>query len=137
MNESLKLNEKYKDTKNLQKREVKLKQLKKEEQSGNVPSIKKVSSHNKISEQEKQSIKTNLEALKEAVKKDDLEDIKSKHEQLQKAVYAVSEKIYKAAAAAANAQNAQNAGANPNNASSQNDKDVVDVDYKDVDGEKK
>ena len=134
MNESLKLNEKYKDTKNLQKREVKLKQLKKEEQSGNVPSIKKVSSHNKISGQEKQFIKTNLEALKEAVKKDDLEDIKSKHEQLQKAVYAVSEKIYKAAAAAANAQNA---GANPNNASSQNDKDVVDVDYKDVDGEKK
>ena len=94
-------------------------------------------SADKISEQEKQSIKTNLEALKEAVKKDDLEDIKSKHEQLQKAVYAVSEKIYKAAAAAANAQNAQNAGANPNNASSQNDKDVVDVDYKDVDGEKK
>ena len=29
MNESLKLNEKYKDTKNLQKREVKLKQLEK------------------------------------------------------------------------------------------------------------
>ncbi len=91
-------------------------------------------SADKISEQEQQSIKTNLEALKEAVKKDDLEDIKAKQEQLQKAVYAVSEKIYKAAAA--NAQNAQNAGANSNDASAQNNKDVVDVDYKDVDGEK-
>lgn len=91
-------------------------------------------SADKISEQEQQSIKTNLEALKEAVKKDDLEDIKAKQEQLQKAVYAVSEKIYKAAAAA-NAQNAQNAGANPNDATA-NNKDVVDVDYKDVDGEK-
>ena len=89
-------------------------------------------SADKISEQEQQSIKTNLEALKEAVKKDDLEDIKAKQEQLQKAVYAVSEKIYKAAAAA----NAQNAGANPNDATA-NNKDVVDVDYKDVDGEKK
>ncbi len=92
-------------------------------------------SADKISDQEQQSIKTNLEALKEAVKKDDLEDIKAKQEQLQKAVYAVSEKIYKAAAAA-NAQNAQNAGTNPNDASAQNNKDVVDVDYKDVDGEK-
>lgn len=91
-------------------------------------------SADKISEQEQQSIKTNLEALKEAVKKDDLEDIKAKQEQLQKAVYSVSEKIYKAAAAA-NAQNAQNAGANPNDATA-NNKDVVDVDYKDVDGEK-
>ena len=89
-------------------------------------------SADKISEQEQQSIKTNLEALKEAVKKDDLEDIKAKQEQLQKAVYAVSEKIYKASAAA----NAQNAGANPNDATA-NNKDVVDVDYKDVDGEKK
>ena len=36
--------EKYIVSNSLQKREVKLKQLKKEEQSGNVPSIKKVSS---------------------------------------------------------------------------------------------
>ena len=66
-------------------------------------------SGDKISEQEKQSIKTNLEALKEAIKTDNLDEIKSKQEQLQKAVYAVSEKLYKQAAA-----NAQN---NPNNAS--------------------
>lgn len=99
-------------------------------------------SADKISQQEKDSIKTNLDALKEAVKNNNLDDIKQKQEQLQKAVYAVSEKMYKQAATANAANNAaQNNSQNYNNDASDNakkdGKDVVDVDYTDVDDEKK
>ena len=93
-------------------------------------------SSDKISSEEKESISSNLEALKEAVKKDDLDDIKSKHEALQKAVYAVSEKIYKAAAAA-NGANQQPSEANSNESTTKDGKDVVDVDYTDVEDDKK
>ena len=94
-------------------------------------------SADKISEQEKQSIKTNLESLKEAVKTDNLDEIKAKHEQLQKAVYSVSEKLYKEAAAA-NAQNGANNTSTPSGKNEKKDgKDVVDVDYTDVEDDKK
>ena len=43
-------------------------------------------SADKISNEEKDSISRNLEALKGAVKSDNLDDIKAKHEALQKAV---------------------------------------------------
>ncbi len=82
----------------------------------------------KITEEEKKSIEDAKEALKEALKGEDLEAIKAKQEELQKQIYAVSEKLYQAAAAAQQAQGgadgqpAQDAGP-----------DVYDADFTDVD----
>ncbi len=93
-----------------------------------------------ITPEEKTNIETNLNALKDAVKKDDVGEIKSKQEQLQKAVYSVSEKIYKQAQAAAQQQNtpsAENGQEQTSNNAAGSKKDVVDVDYTDVDEEKK
>ena len=83
----------------------------------------------KLSEEEKKSIEEAKEALKEALKGDDIEAIKAKQEELQKQVYAVSEKLYKAAAEAQQqAQGGDNAQAGP---------DVYDADYTDVDDSNK
>ena len=89
----------------------------------------------KLSDDEKSKIETAKEALKEALKGEDLEEIKSKQEALQKEIYAVSEKVYKAAAEAQGAQ-----GAAPNGADNaqQGDPNVYEADYTDVeDGDKK
>ena len=83
----------------------------------------------KITAEEKTAIETAKEALKEALKGEDIEDIKAKQEELQKQVYAISEKVYKAAAeaqqAAQGGQGAQDAGP-----------DVYDADFTDVDENK-
>ncbi|MBR3144471.1 MAG: molecular chaperone DnaK [Clostridia bacterium] len=90
----------------------------------------------KVSEDEKKSINAAKDALKEALKGEDTEAIKAKQEELQKALYPISERIYKEAQAAAGAnqgaaQGTDNAGANDSN--------VYEADYTDVDdkGEKK
>ncbi len=85
----------------------------------------------KLSEEEKKSLEDAKEALKEALKGSDLEAIKAKQEELQKQVYAVSEKLYKAAA---EAQAAGAAGADAENAGA--DGNVYDADYTDVDENK-
>ena len=83
----------------------------------------------KLTEEEKTDINAAVEALKEALKGTDTEAIKVKQEDLQKKVFAVSEKVYKAAQEAAS-QNS-NAGAAPDgNADGSN---VYDADFKDVD----
>ncbi len=84
----------------------------------------------KINEDEKNKINTAKDALKEAVKGEDIELIKAKQEELQKELYAVSEKLYKAAAEAQQAQQAggQNAAPNGDN--------VYEADYTDVDDNK-
>ena len=95
-------------------------------------------SANNISPEEKANIETNLNALKEAVKKNDIEDIKTKQEQLQKAVYSVSEKIYKQAQAKEQTNmSEENVKEENSTGAESNKKDVVDVDYTDVDEEKK
>jgi molecular chaperone DnaK len=86
----------------------------------------------KLSEDEKKNINDAKEALKEALKGDNIEEIKAKQEELQKQVYAISEKVYKAAAEAQQA--AQNA-ANGEGAA-QNDSNVYDADFTDVDENK-
>ncbi len=79
----------------------------------------------KLSEEEKSSINSGVEALKEALKGEDAEAIKQKQEELQKAVYAVSEKIYKAAGDAQQAaQGAQGAQGAP-----QGDPNVYEADF--------
>ena len=79
----------------------------------------------KLADDEKAKIETAKEALKEALKGEDIEAIKAKQEDLQKEIYAVSEKIYKAANPQGEAGPAPDAGnADPN---------VYEADYTDVD----
>ncbi len=85
----------------------------------------------KITEEEKKGLEDAKEALKEALKGEDLEAIKAKQEELQKQIYAVSEKVYKAAAEAQQA--AQGGDANAQGAGP----DVYDADYTDVDDSNK
>ena len=91
----------------------------------------------KVSADEKANIEAKLDALKAAAKTDNTDDIKAKTDELQKAFYEVSSKIYQAAGAnaqqaqAADAQQAQDNSGN-NNGGNGNDNGFVDADYKDV-----
>ena len=79
----------------------------------------------KITEEEKKGLEDAKEALKEALKGTDIEAIKAKQEELQKQVYAVSEKLYKAAA---EAQQAAQGGADANANGGAYEADYTDVD---------
>ncbi len=84
----------------------------------------------KLSDEEKAKIDSAKEALKEALKGEDIEAIKARQEDLQKEIYAVSEKIYKAA----NPQG--DAGAAPQGDAGNADPNVYEADYTDVDDNK-
>ena len=81
----------------------------------------------KITEEEKGKLETAKEALKEALKGEDIEVIKAKQEDLQKEIFAISEKIYKAANPQG-AEGAEQAQADPN---------VYEADYTDADDNNK
>ncbi len=83
----------------------------------------------KITEEEKGKIEAAKEALKEALKGEDIEAIKAKQEELQKEIFAISEKLYKAASEA----NAANGAADGTAAA---DNNVYDADFTDVDENK-
>ncbi|MBQ6714209.1 MAG: Hsp70 family protein, partial [Clostridia bacterium] len=85
----------------------------------------------KLSEEEKGKIETAKEALKEALKGEDIDAIKAKQEELQKEIYAVSEKVYKAAAEAQQA--AEGAATTGDNAGD----NVYEADFTDVDDNNK
>ena len=86
----------------------------------------------KLDEGEKTDLTGAVDALKEAMKGTDIDAIKTRHDELQKKVYAVSEKVYKAAQEAAGAQ-----GADPNAAAGNADpNNVYDADFTDVDDTK-
>ncbi len=87
----------------------------------------------KLTDAEKTDIQGACDALKEALKGTDTEAIKVKQEDLQKKVYAVSEKVYKAAQEAAG-QAPQDGAAPGGNADPNN---VYDADFTDVDDTKK
>jgi len=87
----------------------------------------------KITDEEKTDINGALEALKEAMKGTDIEAIKQKQEELQKKFYAISEKLYKAAA---EAQQQQQGPTDAGNAPD-SDPNVYEADYKDVDDSNK
>ena len=88
----------------------------------------------KFSDGDKSEINSKIDALKEALKGQDINLIKTKQEELQSKFYEISEKLYKAAQEAAGAQGAPGADAQ----SAQGDQDengYYDADYKDVTGE--
>ena len=92
----------------------------------------------KLSDAEKTDLTGAVDALKEALKGTDMDTIKTKHDELQKKVYAVSEKVYKAAGEAANAAGAAGGDAQNADAAGQKaDGNVYDADYTDVDDTKK
>ena len=88
-------------------------------------------SGDKLEEADKTEVNNKVAALKTTIQNGTVEEIKSGRDELQKAIYAVSEKLYKASAPqqgeqAAPDANPQQGGQNPNG-------DVYDADYKDVD----
>ncbi len=85
----------------------------------------------KLTDADKTPVKTAIDALKEALKGTDTDAIKAKQEELQKALYAVSEKVYQAG-------NAQGANPDPNAAAGgQNDSNVYDAEFTEDDKDKK
>ena len=78
----------------------------------------------KFSAEDKSALETKTAALKEALKGDNLDAIKSAQEDLQNKFYEVSQKLYQAA---------QAAGADPNAQQAQGGADYTDADYTEVD----
>ena len=89
----------------------------------------------KVSGSEKADVEAKLDALKEALKGSDIEMIKQKQDDLQKAFYALSEKLYQAQAAAQQGQAGPDMGAGAGS-SSGSDPNVVDADFTEVDDQK-
>ncbi len=81
----------------------------------------------KLTDDEKAGINDAVAALKKEIADKNIDGIKTAQEELQKKVYAVSEKVYKAAQEAANQQAAQDA--QPDGANADN---VYDADFNDV-----
>ncbi|MCR4563019.1 MAG: molecular chaperone DnaK [Clostridiales bacterium] len=93
-------------------------------------------SGDKIPEGDKTAVQEKIDALKEALKGEDIEAIKTKKEELTQQFYKVSEELYKQAAAAAQAQQGAD-GASAGDASSADGNNYYEADYTDVeDGDK-
>ena len=88
-------------------------------------------SGDKLEEADKTEVNNKVAALKTTMQNGTVEEIKSGMDELQKAIYAVSEKLYKANAPQQGEQAA--AGANPQQGGQNPNGDVYDADYKDVD----
>jgi molecular chaperone DnaK len=85
----------------------------------------------KIDEADKTELNTKVASLKEAISGNNIADMQTKSEELQKAMYAVSEKLYKTAAPQ---QPVDGQPVDP--AQSANGENVYDAEYKDVDDNK-
>ena len=89
----------------------------------------------KVSADEKAAVQPKIDALKEALKTDNTDDIKAKSDELQKAFSEIATKVYQAAGAAAQAAQGAAEGGNTDNNSGNdggNGSDFVDADFKDV-----
>ena len=93
----------------------------------------------KFSEADKNDVQQKVDALKEALKGEDIEAIKSKKEELTQSFYKVSEELYKQAAAQAQAQQSADGaqGTNAQGGANKGDDGYYEADYTDVeDGNK-
>ncbi len=82
----------------------------------------------KFSDEEKNAVNEKVEALKEALKGEDINLIKSRQDELQAKFYEISEKLYKAAAEAAQAQGAAGAADGSTDANGYTQADFTDAD---------
>ena len=89
----------------------------------------------KMTDSEKSAINTAKDALKEALKGNDIAQIKAKQEELEKAVGSMSQRVYSEAAQQAQAQQAQQ-GASDSQSAGKSDDGVVDADYREVKDDK-
>lgn len=83
----------------------------------------------KLADDEKNNLQSKIDALKESLKGDNIDDIKAKQEELQKVVYDLSAKLYQQA----QPQTDQNPQSGNETTANAGDDGVVDVDYTDVD----
>jgi len=92
-----------------------------------------------VTEEQKTKIESGMTELRTALEGDDIEDVKSKTESLQNAVYEVSSAMYQKAqeAAAAAAQESGEGAEAEAGAQADNDENVVDAEYEDVEEDKK
>lgn len=92
-------------------------------------------SGDKIDAADKSELETKINAVKEANKGTDLADVKAKSDELQKTMFSISEKLYKANAPQGGAQQdaAQNGTPAGGPATDANGNPVYDAEYKDVD----
>ena len=88
----------------------------------------------KVSADEKAAVQPKIDALKEALKTDNTDDIKAKSDELQKAFSEIATKVYQAAGAAAQAAQGAADGGSTNNGSNDGSdgNGFVDADFKDV-----
>lgn len=86
----------------------------------------------KFSADDKSALQTKVNTLKEALKSDNMDAIKTAQEDLQNKFYEVSQKLYEAAQAAGANPNAAGAGFDPNQAAG-TDAGYTDADYTEVD----
>ena len=86
----------------------------------------------KFSESDKAELQTKIDALKEALKGEDVEAIKAKQEELTQQFYKISEELYKQAQAAQGGAN-PGAGYDPNAGAAPNSDGYYDADFTDVD----
>lgn len=89
----------------------------------------------KVSADDKAAVEPKINALKEALKSDNTDDIKAKTEELQKTFSEVATKVYQAAGAAAQSAQGGAAESSDNNdggSDNGNGSDFVDADFKDV-----
>jgi molecular chaperone DnaK len=93
----------------------------------------------KIPEETKSKIESELERLKKAIADNDIESIKKFMEEVKEASYKMSEEIYKAAQASSGSETAGGpghdsaAGADGSDSHGEDDDDVIDADFKPVD----
>ena len=91
----------------------------------------------KLDAADKSNLQTKIDALKEALKGTNSADIKAKMEDLQKAFYDISAKIYQQNPGAGQQAGPQeDPGMNQGQQSAGGDPNVVDADYKEVDDNK-
>lgn len=86
----------------------------------------------KVTADEKGQVQPKIDALKEALKGNDIEKIKSAKEELQNAFYKIAERVYKEQGAQAQQTEVSGGSSGGNNGDNGGD-NVVDVDYKDAD----
>ena len=90
----------------------------------------------KIDQADKDNLNSKVSSLKEAIAANNIDSIKSQSEDLQKAMYEVSTKLYQQAAPnGAQQQDPNAAQADPNAAQQNAGPNVYDADYKDVDNQ--
>lgn len=89
----------------------------------------------KLDPADKSNLETEIEKVKEVLKGDDIEAIKAANEELQKAFYAVSEKLYQQAPQDGAGPDMGGAGPDMGGAAGGTDPNVVDADYTVVDEE--